>query len=142
SSTEWFVLRVVPKDQQKLVTLAASEPELKLPPLTISTSGAAQRFVEVEAAINRREVWFDHDRPFEADDPLGRVKPKTLGLVRPFFLGETLIGTLTVGRRLTQPPLTPTQVGVVHTFADFLAVEIVNARLMEEQVNKRLLSRE
>jgi serine phosphatase RsbU (regulator of sigma subunit)/anti-sigma regulatory factor (Ser/Thr protein kinase) len=142
SSTDWFVLRVVPADQPNLVVLSASEPALRLPPLPVPTASQPNLPAEAEAAATRRDVWFDRGRPLARSDPLVAVKPDSLGLVRPFTQGERLIGTLTVGRNATQPPLNAAQEGVVNTFADFLAVQIVNARLQAEQFNSRLVSHE
>jgi serine phosphatase RsbU (regulator of sigma subunit)/anti-sigma regulatory factor (Ser/Thr protein kinase) len=142
SSMEWFVLRVVPPNESVLTTLAASEPQLYLPSVPISPGEPGQKSVEVEAAATRRDIWFDRARPRHARDPLNGIKPDAQGLVRPYFLGETLIGTLTVGRSAAQPQLTAAQAGVVHTFADFMAVEIVNLRLQEDKVSTRVMSRE
>jgi serine phosphatase RsbU (regulator of sigma subunit)/anti-sigma regulatory factor (Ser/Thr protein kinase) len=142
SSMEWFILRVVPKNELQLVTLAASEPHLQLPSLRAGSGSPAPDSVEVEAATTGLDVWFDLARPCHAADPLTRVKPGTQGLVRPFYRDKTLIGTLTVGRMGSQPQITVAQAGVVHMFADFLAVEIVNSRIREEQACARVVARE
>ena len=76
------------------------------------------------------------------DDPLQRAKPDSLGLVHPFYFGDTLIGALTVGKTISRVPFSAAQTNVVHTFADFLAIQIVNARFQEERVNNLLVSRD
>jgi serine phosphatase RsbU (regulator of sigma subunit) len=53
-----------------------------------------------------------------------------------------LIGTVAIGKRGSDVPFTAVHANVVHTFADFLATQIVNVQLQEEQVHTRLLSRE
>ena len=78
----------------------------------------------------------------EEIDPLRQVKPDSLGLVHPFYFGDTLIGTLTVGKTVSRVPFSAAQTNVVHTFADFLAIQIVNARFQAEQVNNLLMARD
>jgi serine phosphatase RsbU (regulator of sigma subunit) len=63
-------------------------------------------------------------------------------LIHPFFLGGQLVGTLAIGKAPGQPPFTAVHANVVHTFADFLGIQMANARFQEEQVNARLVSRE
>ncbi len=62
--------------------------------------------------------------------------------MHPFYFGDTLIGTLTLGKTVSRTPFTAAQTNVVHTFADFLAIQIVNARFQEEQVNSLLVARD
>jgi serine phosphatase RsbU (regulator of sigma subunit) len=98
--------------------------------------------VEAEAAAAREDVWFDHLNPLSAVDPLARIRPGSVGLAHPIYLGETLIGTLTIARAAGPGTFTAVQANVVHTFSDFLAIQIVNSRFTEEQVRNRLVSRE
>lgn len=141
SSADWFLLRVVAKEDSRLVVFTASEPGLQLMPLMLAptVSGCS---VEVEAALTGQDVWFDEQRPLERTDPLGAVKTECIGLVHPFFAGDALIGTLTVGKRKESPHFTAVHANVIHTFADFLAIQIVNARFQEEQFATRIVSRE
>ena len=146
-SAEWFVLRIVPRGEARLAVFAASEPALKLDALTLIDGPPA---LEREAARTRQAVWFDAQRPMPADDPLARVKPRFAGLVHPILLGEQLIGTLAIGRRLALQnhgarggsPFTAAQTNVVNTFADFLAIQIANVHFQEEQIHQRLVSHE
>ena len=148
-AADWYVLRLAPPGQDKLAVFVASEPELELPPLKIPATAKSVDAVEVEAAVKRREVWFDILRPLASDDPLNAVKPRSHGLVHPFFAGDKLIGTLAVGKSRTQflsgqqgVVFTAGQTNVVATFADFLAIHIANIRYQEEQVGNRLVARE
>jgi serine phosphatase RsbU (regulator of sigma subunit) len=77
-----------------------------------------------------------------SEDPLRRGRPGSLGLVHPFYFADTLIGTLTVGKTVSRVPYSAAQTNVVHTFADFLAIRIVNARIQEEQVSNLLMARD
>ena len=142
TAADWFVLRLVPKDQSRLVVFSASEPMLDLEPLEVPRSAELARAAEVRSAVNRQDLWFDQQKTLGTDDPLRRVKPDSLGLVHPFYFGDTLIGTLTVGKTISRVPFTAAQTNVVHTFADFLAIQIVNARFQEEQVNNLLMARD
>jgi serine phosphatase RsbU (regulator of sigma subunit)/anti-sigma regulatory factor (Ser/Thr protein kinase) len=148
---EWFVLRLVPKDKVELAVFAASEPALELGPLTPVTVGDVTRQpLEVEAALSRQIAWFDAQRPAAADDPVAKAKPGSAGMVHPVLLGGRLIGTLAVGRRPASGSVparggaafTAAQTNMVNTFADFLAIQIANARFQEEQLRQRLVAHE
>src|SRR5437867_948770 len=142
TAADWFVLRLVPKEQSRLVVFTASEPALDLEPLEMPPSADLAGPAEVRSAMNRQDVWFDQQKSLEADDPLRLVKPESLGLVHPFYFGDALIGTLTVGKTISRVLFSAAQTNVVHTFADFLAIQIVNARFQAEQVNNLLMARD
>jgi serine phosphatase RsbU (regulator of sigma subunit)/anti-sigma regulatory factor (Ser/Thr protein kinase) len=143
TSADWFVLRLLSKEASKLVVFAASEPLLQLAPLPIWSAGhEGSRSSEAEAGATRQDVWFDQLRHLDPKDPLAAVKPHSAGLIHPISFGERLIGTLAIGKALARQNFTAVQANVVHTFADFLAIQIVNARFQEEQVASRLVSRE
>jgi serine phosphatase RsbU (regulator of sigma subunit)/anti-sigma regulatory factor (Ser/Thr protein kinase) len=139
TSADWFVLRLVGREGRFLEVFAASDPALKLAPLDLRGGGHS---VELEAAEKRQDFWFDHHRPLEPNDPLGLIKKESTGLVHPIFMGEELIGTIAVGKDYPVTPFTAVHANVVHTFSDFLAIEMVNARLQEEKVQAKLVSRE
>lgn len=148
---DWFVLRIAPQDHARLVVLAASDALLELDPLPLQPRNGRAAGVEVEAVLARREVWFDESRPLDPADPLGQARPGALGLVHPFFMGETLIGTLAVGKSAKPRPaasgqsrltFTASQTNVVGTFAEFLSIQIVNARFQDELVRNRLVAHE
>src|SRR6266568_502371 len=142
TAADWFVLRLVPKEQARLVVFTGSEAGLDLEPLDLSNPPRAVDSAEVRSGTNRVDIWFDHQKPLAATDPLARAKPDSLGLVHPFYFGDSLIGTLTLGKTVSRTPFTAAQTNVVHTFADFLAIQIVNARFQEEQVNSLLVARD
>lgn len=140
TSAEWFVLRMTAKGEAKLDVFTSSEQNVLLPPLVLSE--AASRSVEAESAVAREDIWFDHLNPLKPGDPLAKVHPGSVGLVHPIYLGETLIGTLTIAKTAGSGSFSAVQANVVHTFADFLAIQIVNARYTDELVRNRLVSRE
>jgi serine phosphatase RsbU (regulator of sigma subunit) len=141
---DWFVLRVVRQNGVRLAVLAISQPVMELEPLMISPAPEAVHSVEFEAAHSGRDVYFGRDEPMTADDPLSAViGADSHGLVLPLFMGEALTGTLTIGKANSlQPPFTATQLQVVRIFADYLAIQIVNAKFHEEQITKRLVFHE
>jgi len=142
TAADWFVLRLVPKEQARLVVFTASDPWLDLEPLEVPPAADLTSPAEIRSAVNRQDVWFDEQKLLQAGDPLRRVQPDSLGLVHPFYFGDTLIGILTVGKTISRVPFSAAQTNVVHTFADFLAIQIVNTRFQEEQVNNLLMARD
>jgi serine phosphatase RsbU (regulator of sigma subunit)/anti-sigma regulatory factor (Ser/Thr protein kinase) len=138
TSAEWFVFRTSRYGESQLEMFVSSDSTILLPALNIRE--IAERSVEAEAALAREDVWFDHLNPLKAGDPLSRFRPGSVGLVHPIYLGETLVGTLTIAK--SAGTFTAVQANVVHTFSDFLAIQIVNARFTEELVRNRLVSRE
>ena len=147
-SAEWFVLRLASRTDSRLVVFVASEPGLELEPLVPEANGNNARALEVEAALARQTVWFDAQKPPRPDDPLA-AKPGSAGIVHPILLGEQLIGTVAIGRPAPMESttqrcavFTAAQTNVVNTFADFLAIQIANARFQEEQLHQRLVTHE
>lgn len=140
TSAEWFVFRMTSPDQKRLEVFASSDSTILLP--AIQLADKANRNIETEAAIAREDVWFDSLNPLRAGDPLGKIRPGSVGLAHPIFLGDLLVGTLTIARRDGAGAFTAVQANVIHTFSDFLAIQIVNSRYTEELVRNRLVSRE
>lgn len=138
TSAEWFIFRKA-AGESKLETFVSSDPNILLPALTLPEGGA--RCVEAEAALAREDIWFDYLNPLKAGDPLAKIRPGSVGLVHPIYLADSLIGTLTIAKS-APGSFTAVQANVVHTFADFLAIQIVNSRYTEELVRNRLVSRE
>lgn len=140
TSAEWFVFRTSKNGDSHLEMFVSSDSNILLPALNLSET--ANRFVEAEAALAREDVWFDHLNPLKPADPLAKIQPGSVGLVHPIYMGETLIGTLTIAKAAGRGTFTAVQANVVHTFSDFLAIQIVNARFTDELVRNRLVSRE
>lgn len=142
TSSQWFLLRLKPPESEELVVFSTSEDALKLPPIPLNALEGESMFLEQEAALSRQDVWLDSNRPLMQGDPLYSVKKNSIGLAHPFFMGDQLIGVLTLGKSAEDVPFTAAQSNVVHTFSDFLASQIVNSRFQEEQMRSRLVSRE
>lgn len=139
TSADWFVLRGLRDSGQELATLAASTGCVGADQaISLEASSAT---VEGQAALTRRDVVFGPHRPLPPADPLAN-KGGAAGMVRPILAGGNLVGTLAVGRTLSGEAFTPAQAKVIQTFADFLGIQLVNARLREEQLSTRLLAHE
>ncbi len=141
TSADWFLLRVAADDGTVLSNYVASEPELHPEPLQLSgteTSSSA----ELKAASLHKDIWFSRQIPLHENDPLRAMQPASLGLIHPFYFADTLTGTLTLAKKVSERPFTAAHVNIVHTVSDFLAMQIVNARLHEEQLNHRLVTHE
>lgn len=141
TSAEWFVFRMAARGENTLEMFTASDTQLALAPLHLHRL-EGRTSVEAEAALAREDVWFDHLNPLEKNDPLGGIQGNSVGLVHPIYLADSLIGTLTIAKKGGSPGFTAVQANVVHTFSDFLAIQIVNARYTDELVRNRLVGRE
>lgn len=137
---DWFVLRVAPKDELKLAVFCPLSTGLE--PLDLTVPEADLRSAEARSVLRRQDCWFMPERPLPADDPLQKFQPCVMCMVHPLYYGQTMIGTIAVGKSKDETCFTAAQANVVHTFADFLAIQIVNARLRDEHMASRLVSHE
>jgi serine phosphatase RsbU (regulator of sigma subunit)/anti-sigma regulatory factor (Ser/Thr protein kinase) len=142
---EWFVFRNV-QNKSHIDVLAASESGLDAGSIIFRGDNRDGAFVEAEAAISRRPIWFDENRALAAADPL-RLKPRSRGMVYPVFVGDDLVGTLTMGRSVKsiadgQRVFNTSQENAIAAFAQFLAIQIVNAQAQEEVATNRITARE
>lgn len=138
----WYVLRLLAEGESRLTVFAASEPTLYLDPLSVGGPDAPNTAVESGAVKSRQDAWFDPPGGLSPDDPLAAAKPGAVGMVHPVFFGETCVGTLALGGSASSLAFTAAKISVIHTFADFLAIQIVNARLHQERVHGLLMARE
>ena len=141
TGSSWYVLRIVPAEDPRLVLFVSSEAKISQDPLSVPLAGDTS-VCENRAAAMRRDLFFDSKTPLNVDDPLSEISARSFGMVHPLVLADCLIGTLAVGKAPDKQPFTAAQVNIIHTFADFLAIQIVNARLQEEQLKNKLVSRE
>ncbi|HWD94269.1 MAG TPA: SpoIIE family protein phosphatase [Verrucomicrobiae bacterium] len=145
---DWFVFRTA-QNQSRLDVLAASESALDMGSIIFRGENGDAAFLEAEAAVSRQAIWFDENRVLSGADPL-RQKPRSRGLVYPVFVEENFVGTLVLGKNVKRGVSSPageraftsSQTNIIATFAQFLALQIVNARLQEEHVAHRIIARE
>lgn len=134
TQADWFVLRLLGPPEPGMGVFCASALLQDLPPLPLAAAAPGGESAELEAVRQRQDVWFDAAKPLAPHDPLRAGGPDALGLVHPVYFGDTLLGTLALGKGEGAGLFTASQTNVIHTFADFLAFQIINARLREEQV--------
>jgi serine phosphatase RsbU (regulator of sigma subunit)/anti-sigma regulatory factor (Ser/Thr protein kinase) len=145
---DWFVFRTA-QNQSRIDVLTASESALDMGSIIFRGENIDADFLETEAAVSRQPVWFDESRALAPGDPL-RLKPRARGVVYPVFVGEDFVGTLTLGKnakrgvsaRAVERAFTSSHANVIATFAQFLAIQLVNARAQEETVTNRIIARE
>lgn len=142
AEADGVVLRLLSRDGMKLETALVLPPEnaSRLSPLNLA-NGAPQS-AEIRAARSRADIWFSPEEPLEKDDPLRAAMPVGIGIGHAFFMADQLVGTIALGRLAANKPFSAAQVNLLHTFVDFLAIQIVNARLLEERTTARVTRRE
>lgn len=139
---DWFVLRLADSKGKELRLIATSlsgNPDYSL---LLTPDAASSGSVELRAAQTRQDVWFDANAPLALSDPLSHLVHHSNGLAHPIFMEESLVGILAVGRLTADEPFKAGQVNVIHTFADFLGIQISNARFRAEHLQAQLMSRE
>ena len=142
---EWFVFRNV-QNKSHIDVLTASESALDAGSIIFRGEKRDAAFLEAEAAISRKPIWFDEQRVLAAADPI-RLKPRSRGVVYPVFVDDDLVGTLTMGKSAkgaTRGPrvFNTSQANAIAAFAQFLAIQIVNAQAQEDLAASRIVARE
>lgn len=141
TSADWFVLRLVPIAELRLTVYAASDPPLRAEPLSLNATTESAVPVELAAAIFRRGVQFDAAGAVCSLDPLRAAGPSASGYVQPLLFGESLVGTLAIGRR-EAAAFSPLEIEMIRTFAEFMAVQVVNVRQLEDRMHARIVAHE
>jgi serine phosphatase RsbU (regulator of sigma subunit)/anti-sigma regulatory factor (Ser/Thr protein kinase) len=141
TSGDWFVLRLVPVGESRLVVFAASDSQLRAGPLALSANLDGPLPLELSAALSRRAVEFDLAGSKGAGEPLFSAGPRASGVVQPLLFGDKLVGTLAIGHR--QPVgFSALEAEMIRTFAEFMAVQVINARHVEDQMHARIVAHE
>ncbi len=142
TAADWFVMRLMPAGSSRLEVFAVSAPELRSEPLILGPGVEPDLAVELTAARRRRDVEFDARQARPGLEPLRATGPEANGLVQPLLFGDKLLGTLAIGRREGGTPFSVLQAEMIRTFSEFMAMQVVNARHLEEQVHARLVAHE
>jgi len=121
------MLRVVLQNQ--LNTLATHGCE-SLPTCPVDDSPS---LIEAAAVNTRQDQWIE---PSD-ENPIALS-----GLVHPFYQEDELMGVISLGRHHSAQPFNAGEVNVVHTFAEFLAQQMLSRRHEEEAVRSRLARHE
>ena len=142
---DWFVFRT--QNKSHMDVLAASESALDTSSIIFRGDNCDSTFLEAQAAISRKPIWFAGNGTLAAADPL-RLKLHARGIIYPVFVDDELAGTLAIGRNgkagrvESQRPFTTSQANAIAAFAQFLAIQLVNARTQETTVASRITARE
>jgi len=124
--------------ERKVLHAQRSEPAVTLADVRFEDTVSR----EAEAARTRQDVWFDQAHPLASDDALRAAGDLQLGICHPLALNEQLLGTLTLARTASDTPFRAAQINLLHTFADFLAIQIANERFLEERMQTQVMRRE
>jgi len=136
------VLRLVAPDGKKLETALVLPAPAGVPPLPLALADDSPESVELRAARLRMDIWFSPEEPLDALDPLRAAMPVGIGICHAFYVADQLVGTAALGRQAAHKLFTAAQVNLLHTFVDFLAIQIVNARLLAERTAAHVTRRE
>ena len=138
AAAEWFILRILSERKTELLPFVSSIEPSTLKPISLAESGSAPA-LEARCGVTNQDIEIGTS-DVTAEDPLEFAE--SVGLVHPIRVDQQLIGTLAIGRSSGEPPFSVAQQEVIRTFADFLAIQLINARLREEQLSARLLAHE
>ena len=140
AEADYAVLRLATPDGRRLETLNIQPDTVaELLSLDLIHGGSS---VEIEAARTRQDIWFAPDEPLGKADPLRPLVGNGNGLCHAFVFANQLVGTIAFGRFAPDKPFSAAQVNLLHTFIDFLAIQIVNSRLLDERTAARVTRRE
>lgn len=115
--------------QNQLITLATHGCE-PFPACPVDSSPLP---LEAAAVSSRQDQWIDTTD----------ANPTALsGLVHPFYHEDELMGVLSLRRHHTAQPFNAGEVNVVHTFAEFLAQQMLSRRHEEESIRSSVARRE
>lgn len=142
TGADWYVLRLVNEPGTELRVAETSHPNLQLPPLPLRPGNGVPAPLEVAAALDRNDVWFDAALPPDPSDPLHRLAPPLAGLAHPLFVSGDLVGVLAVGRYARAHAFTASQVNIIHTLGDFFALQLRNAEHDRSRLQNQLLERD
>jgi serine phosphatase RsbU (regulator of sigma subunit) len=133
------VLRVLRDGELEMFMALPADLKARLP---VNVSLAQAGSAEAETLKTREDVWFSNSQPIATADPLNAIPGARFGIVHAIGSGEQMLGTLTIVRSHSDIPLRSAQINLLHTLADFLAIQIVNVRRLDERTQSRVTRRE
>jgi len=141
AAAEWFVVRTInPANQLSVFVASIDHASFADVPFGPEARGIIS--LEAQSAASCEDVEFGPERPLAPEDPLLAHFADACGFIHPIRMDQTLIGTMAIGRSATDSGFSIRQREVIRTFADFLAIQVLNARLQEQQLSNRLVSHE
>jgi serine phosphatase RsbU (regulator of sigma subunit)/anti-sigma regulatory factor (Ser/Thr protein kinase) len=127
TASDCGMLRVI--SQNQLTTLASHGCE----PLPACPVAFSPMPLEAAAVSSRQDQWV-----VASEENQGVLS----GLVHPFYHEDELMGLISLGRHNSAQPFNAGEVNVVHTFAEFLAQQILSRRHEEESIRSSVARRE
>ncbi|MFZ4763956.1 MAG: PP2C family protein-serine/threonine phosphatase, partial [Roseimicrobium sp.] len=143
TQTDWHVLRQF-DDHDGRLTAIASSPANEPPAAILETRDAHHHpCAEVTAALTGREIWFDGRSPSHVTATLTAAFGSPVsGVAYPIYVGSQLFGVLSIGVRTGKTDFSASSMNVIHTFADFLGIQLTNDCTRAEAMQARLTNRE
>jgi serine phosphatase RsbU (regulator of sigma subunit)/anti-sigma regulatory factor (Ser/Thr protein kinase) len=136
-----FLFRTCDENGKVMQTYSRSSDSLNLPPLDWNED-ASRNFLESKSIVSRKDVFRDTQiERLDSGDPLNVFEAKYIQ-VHPIIIGGEIVGVLSVGSSESEEPFTSAQTNVMHTFADFLALQLINASRQEERIKFGKISKE
>lgn len=127
TASDCGMLRIASQNQLTTLATHGCEP---LPACPVDSSPLP---LEAAAVSSRQDQWIDTTD----------ANPAALsGLVHPFYHEDELMGVLSLTRHHTAQPFNAGEVNVVHTFAEFLAQQMLSRRHEEESIRSSVARRE
>lgn len=140
TGADWYQFRLAGPGDLQLRVVASSAGD-SVPPLS-AADPQGDGLAEVRAVLTHQDVWFDRRHALAESDPLLGFGRRMSGIVHPIFVGADPVGVLSLGRETESDPFSAGQISVIHTLADFLGIEVCNARVQDENLRARVLHRE
>jgi serine phosphatase RsbU (regulator of sigma subunit)/anti-sigma regulatory factor (Ser/Thr protein kinase) len=143
TSADWFVLRLVAYNESQLSVFAASHPLLRTAPLPLAAVTSGGVSLELGAALTQRPVEFDcvSNSGSDRSEPLRAAGEQASGVIQPLLFGDKLVGTLAIGRS-DPSTFSALEAEMIRTFAEFMALQVINAQQREEQLQARIVAHE
>ena len=136
-----YLFRTCDEDWSVIHTYSCSSDSLAPPPLDWNAD-KTKHFLEAQSILIRKDILRNTDlEKLEEGDPLSAFNSKFIQ-VHPIIIGEEMIGVLSVGSSEREEPFTSAQTNVMHTFAHFLALQLVNVSRQEERIEFGKISKE
>ena len=142
TEADWVVMRLSDRSSGRLRMAAKAGRDTGngwlLRDIVVSEPGS----IEARAARQQSDIWFDGSARLVREDPLATLAGDGCGFSHPLTANEAVIGVLTLGRDDGSRPFAAGQVSVVHTFGDFLGLQIRSSQMHDEEVRTRLNERD
>ena len=141
TNSDWFVCRLYDAESKTLDTLVQARAFEGAPTVDLGKE-TDREFVEAAAVRTRKDQWFGGEQSLNPADPLNAFGSSLSGVAHACHIEEQLVGTVAVGSLDSDRVLSSGEVNMLHTFADFLMIHLLNRRYQEATVRTQLLEGE